>query len=380
MAGVRSASRTLRRPCVRLARPFAVAVLFALLTGAAIQGPAFAQFKPDTKDVEVRPIDVTASPISGFEKLAPARHRFGRLEWRGGLVLTSSAEAFGGWSGLALEADGERFVAVSDAGVWMTGRIGYDGDRPAAITDARLGPLQALGGKTLKRNRDRDAEAVAIDSGTLANGTLLVSFEQHQRIGRFDIDERGLSAPRGYLDMPPEMKRKRKGDGLEAMTVLRGGPWKGAVVAFAEHLLDAAGRHTGWMWVKGKPQPLALADIDGYAITGAASLADGSLLVLERRFRWFDGVKMRLRLVGAAELQPGAAITGETLIDVGMGHEIDNMEGIAVHRGRRGETVVTLLSDDNFNGFLQRTLLLQFTLLPAELAGERPAAGAAAPR
>jgi hypothetical protein len=38
------------------------------------------------------------------------------------------------------------------------------------------------------------------------------------------------------------------------------------------------------------------------------------------------------------------------------------MEGIAVHRGAGGETVVTLISDDNFNRLLQRTILLQFVL------------------
>jgi hypothetical protein len=36
-----------------------------------------------------------------------------------------------------------------------------------------------------------------------------------------------------------------------------------------------------------------------------------------------------------------------------------------VHRGADGETVLTLVSDDNFS-MLQRTLLLQFTLLEPE--------------
>ena len=40
---------------------------------------------------------------------------------------------------------------------------------------------------------------------------------------------------------------------------------------------------------------------------------------------------------------------------------IDNMEGIAVHKSRNNETIVTLISDDNFN-FFQRTLLMQFKL------------------
>jgi len=37
------------------------------------------------------------------------------------------------------------------------------------------------------------------------------------------------------------------------------------------------------------------------------------------------------------------------------------MEGIAVHRSSAGETILTLISDDNFSA-LQRTLLMQFAL------------------
>lgn len=38
------------------------------------------------------------------------------------------------------------------------------------------------------------------------------------------------------------------------------------------------------------------------------------------------------------------------------------MEGLGVHRSPQGETVLTLISDDNFSA-LQRTILLQFTLI-----------------
>jgi hypothetical protein len=38
------------------------------------------------------------------------------------------------------------------------------------------------------------------------------------------------------------------------------------------------------------------------------------------------------------------------------------MEGIAVHRNAQGETIVTLVSDDNFSA-IQRNLLLQFALV-----------------
>lgn len=54
---------------------------------------------------------------------------------------------------------------------------------------------------------------------------------------------------------------------------------------------------------------------------------------------------------------------GEILLDVDMDYEIDNLEGLAAHRpaGAR-ETILTMISDNNFNSILQRTVLLQFAL------------------
>ena len=46
------------------------------------------------------------------------------------------------------------------------------------------------------------------------------------------------------------------------------------------------------------------------------------------------------------------------------------MEGLAVHTGSQGETLLTLISDDNFNSLLQRTVLLQFAL-PAKSVAAR---------
>ncbi|PPD31010.1 MAG: hypothetical protein CTY20_01185 [Hyphomicrobium sp.] len=353
-----------------LFRMLVVAALL-LVTAAAATVAARAQLKPETIDLEAEPIDIAARPIATFDKGNASKTRFGRLEWRGGLVLTSPSENFGGWSGLAVDPDGRGFVAVSDAGTWLTGQIAYDGTRPSGIKFAKLGPLQSLGAKNLKKNRDRDAEAVVIVDGTTAQGSMLISFEQNQRIGRFDIDGRGVSPPRGYLEMPAELQNKKRGDGLEAMTVIKGGLLKGSVIGIAEHFLDSVGRHTGWIWVKGKPQKFHLTDIGGFNITDTASLPDGTLLILERRFRWLEGVKMRLRAIAAAELKPGAVLTGEILIEADLGQEIDNMEALAIHQGPRGETILTMISDDNFNGFLQKTILLQFTLLAEGQAAAR---------
>ena len=63
-----------------------------------------------------------------------------------------------------------------------------------------------------------------------------------------------------------------------------------------------------------------------------------------------------------ASVVPGALVDGPILFEADMGYEIDNFEGIDVHRDSGGDIVLTLVSDDNFS-FLQRTLLMQFVLL-----------------
>ncbi len=47
-------------------------------------------------------------------------------------------------------------------------------------------------------------------------------------------------------------------------------------------------------------------------------------------------------------------------------HTVDNMEAITVHTNKHNETIITLLSDDNFNSF-QKTLIMQFALPKSSL-------------
>jgi hypothetical protein len=66
--------------------------------------------------------------------------------------------------------------------------------------------------------------------------------------------------------------------------------------------------------------------------------------------------------VDQAALAPGATVDGATLIVADMAYQVDNMEGLSVHRDATGEIILTLVSDDNFSA-LQRTILLQFRLV-----------------
>ena len=333
---------------------------------------ACADVKPDLSGEAVEAIQVDARPIKQFAKSDSSRHSFGKLTFRGGLVLSSPSAKFGGWSGLEIDVDGQRFLAVSDAGVWMTGQVTYDGTAPSGIRDARIGPITGIGGAPLLKDRDRDAESVTLIEGTLSKGVVLVSFEQNHRIGRFAVSEKGLGAPSAYLPLPFEVRRQQRNKSLESICTLRGGPNKGALITLSERFPDKSGNlHTGWMLPAGQPAAsanwtmLSIRNVGEYDLTDCKGLRDGSLLVLERRFRWstwYEGVKIRLRRFSSAEVRNGITMEGEVLLDADMDYDIDNLEGLSVHRSPKGETVLTLLSDDNFNTFIQRTVLLQFVL------------------
>lgn len=349
-----------------------------LVLGVAIAGgfAAANDLKPDTASLTDQTISVHARPISSFDKTQPDRVRFGALEFRGGAVLTSPSSNFGGWSGLVVSDDGQSLLSVSDAGTWLKADLTYAGDRVTGLVNVRIGPLKARDGKTLRKRRDRDAESIVLETGTLERGTLLMAFEQNDRIGRFPLTPKGVGAPTEYLTMPPEAKAMRM-DGFESVAVVRGGPAKGAIVAIAE-AADPSLASTAWLWTKGKPARLSITGAGGFNVTDVKSLDSGDLLLLERRFRWTEGVKMRLSLVPGSALKAGASIAREVLAEADLGQEIDNMEGLAVHKNARGETILTLISDDNFNKLFQRTVLLQFAFRPAELAGAPPAGSLAA--
>lgn len=337
-------------------------------------GIAYANQKPSTRHLAVTPIAVKATPIRNFSRAGVGTDAVGKLKFLGGLVLTApGVKNFGGWSGLALDPDGRSFVAISDAGAWMRGRITSKGGAPTGIDDAEIGPLRSLQGKTLT-GRNIDAESVAIESGTPRDGTILIAFERNSRIARYRLGRNGLSSTLALLEKPTESRKMKSNAGFEAMTVMRGGPMKGSLVAMAERLLDDDGNHTGWIWqAKAPPRAFHLTNIGGFDITDLASLDDGTLFVLERRFRWLEGVKMRIRRIPAEALGPGAVMSGDILMDASMASEIDNMEGLGAARSANGDVILTVISDDNFNTFLQRNLLLQFALPSAKTAEQHGA-------
>ena len=304
------------------------------------------------------PISVQATPITSFDNRDASRTRFGALEFRGGLALTSKTEEFGGVSAIHIEQDGARFLAVTDRGSWLRGRIVYADGKPAGVADAEMAPILGPDGKPLGARGAYDVESL-----TEMDGKFYIGIERVEQILRFDIRRDGLLARGEQVPVPPDFKTLSHNKTLECLTSPpKGSPLAGNIIAITERSLDTAGNHRSFLLKGDQVERFTVKNKDDFDVTDCAILPPGDVLVLERRFSPARGAAMRIRRVPLAAIKPGALVDGPTLIEADLGYQIDNMEGIAVHRNAAGETVITLVSDDNFS-VIQRNLLLQFTLV-----------------
>jgi hypothetical protein len=139
------------------------------------------------------------------------------------------------------------------------------------------------------------------------------------------------------------------------------GPLGGTLIAIAERARDRAGDHLAFLIGGPRAGSFTIKRKNDYDVSDATILPSGDLVIVERKFGWTTGLYIRMRRLPIAEIRPGALVDGPVLIEADLGQQIDNMEGISVHRAG-AETVLTLISDNNFS-MLQRTLLLQFSLV-----------------
>ena len=321
--------------------------------------PALAD-KPQTVMSGPTATTVTAIPID-FDRDNPSRKEFGKLIFRAGLNLFAKSIYFGGYSAMAIDPSGHSLLAISDAGSWMRATLNYDGRKLKGLSDVSLGPLLGTDGKPLRDDVLRDSEGMTLVDGDTTQGTAYVSFERKHRIARYPFTAAKFGPPTGTIPLPPTSKGMTANSGLEAITMIRTGALKGTLVIFAEHLTDKNGNLRGWLIGGPAPGEIVLKRLAGFDITDAAALPDGGIVVLERKFNYSEGIQMRIRRIAASELKRGAPIMGEVLLEANDSLNIDNMEAIAATRAPSGETVLTLMSDDNFS-VIQRTLIMQFAL------------------
>lgn len=294
---------------------------------------------------------------------------FGAITWRAGVP------GFGGMSALAVTDAGTRMIAIGDRGtIW---RADLSRDAAGRLTGIALrshARLRARKGGWLSPFA-RDAESIALDPDWQGGGQgggqggFHLGFESYVRV----LHYAGPEAVPTNTDAWNRFEPRFGNLGFEALAPLPGG----GILAIAEAGLpdlDPPGstpafRHDGSP--EGRWQPaFSLPDTGPYGVSGADLGPDGRLYVLERRLDRLRGFAVRIRrftLDGAGEtLRPGPA---ETLLETRPG-VLGNMEGISLWQTAAGETILSLISDDNFLPLLG-TGIVEYRLADLEQARER---------
>jgi hypothetical protein len=330
-------------------RPLLRSLVVLCLLATACTGGA-----PPPAVAQDQPVEIKSSSLP-FKIDEPAAKAIGPLVWRGGIAMTANNRRFGGWSDLNVSPDGRSLTALSDEGAWLTATIELDAQgNLKSLAGARLGQLLGLDGKFIADKAEADSEALAL----LPDGSWLVAFERNHRIWHYPT----LSATPIPVGGPAEIGRQPNNGGIEAMTALG----DGRVIAISEEYSERPGTNVGWI---GQPQPggryqwskFSYATIADFHPTAIVRLPDGAFALLERAFDMVRGVRIRVMRFPAEQLVAGGTVQAEELARLASPYAVDNLEGLAATTGARGETLLWMISDDNFNP-LQRNILLLFEL------------------
>jgi len=319
------------------------------VAAAGVAGAALAQ-RPQAFR-QATPVRVSAQPISRLSTTDPDRTRFGSLLFRSGLDLRSDVSAFGGFSGLWRSPQGREIVALADNAQVLKAQIETSDGRLSGLSHAIMAPLLLSNGQPARRSRYYDTESLA-----MAGNVAFVGVERNHAVIRYERGREGTLVAGVPIAVPRELKDLAHNGGLEALALApQRSSLAGALVGLSEG-------GNGFILTGARQGSFSIVPHGGYDVTDMAFLDNGDTLVLERRFSLFGGFGCRLRRIASSTIKPGARVEGEVVYESEASHQLDNMEGLSLHR-EGAETVVTLISDNNFNTSLQRTLLLEFSLV-----------------
>ena len=97
-----------------------------------------------------------------------------------------------------MEPDGSHFLAVTDSGSWLRGRIVYKDGRPDGIADTEVAPILGC-----RRQATRAHGWFDVESLTERDGLFYVGIERVEQIVRFDLHRDGLVARGEAIAVPP---------------------------------------------------------------------------------------------------------------------------------------------------------------------------------
>ena len=331
------------KPMARASRACPIFAVFAIVFSLASCKSVGGAQPTKARSVKLQPFEL--------DPKTPGRKQFGALTFMAAYQLESNDERFGGLSGLTFGADGKLY-AVSDRGHWLSARPVTRPDGALRdLVDWQIAPIL-----TPARNSVSGALADAEALTRAPDGSLLVAFEGRHRIWRFAPPPVTFDSTPTEIPLPAEMARAPTNGGLEGLAILP----SGELLALTEEFANGDGSFKGWLIDNDRSAEIAYLPAKGFRVTDCAALANGDLLVLERRYVPFGILSVRLALVKGRDIAAGAKLTGQELARLEQPLVTENFEGLAVQHSAKG-TLIYLVSDDNYNPF-QQTLLLQFLL------------------
>lgn len=299
---------------------------------------------------------INLEPIQ-FDVDDPSRKTIGRLEYLAGWKLTSQNSSFGGFSAMLAMPD-NRFFFLSDMGGLTGFTLNEETNNAERPFIAPLPDGPASENEFAQKNWD--AESMLHDPET---GQFWVGFEHHHSVWRYG---RSFARKESSHAIPAMQKWPNNG-GAEAMLRLADGRF----LIFAESARAKDGGYQALI-VEGDPaQPDARVESfshtppQGFRITDAALLSDGTALLLHRRFTPLDGVSAILSIADLEKISPGENLQSRPIAALKPPLRVDNMEALAVTQ-EGNDTIIWIASDDNFNAF-QETLLMKFRLLKGKV-------------
>lgn len=256
----------------------------------------------------------------------------------------SDAPGFGGMSAIELAEDGESFVAISDRGAYVEGRLVRKNGRIVRVESSAPQPLLDTEGKPMHHKRAQDSEGLAID----AKGRRYISFEGDHRVWAYPTMARAEALP-----AHPDFAGLQNNSSLEALAVDSRG-WLYTLPERSGQMTRPfpVYRFNGKTW----DEPFSIPRIGGFQPTGADIGPDGMFYLLEREFTGF-GFRSRVRRFSLSATALGE---GEVLLESHLAKH-DNLEGLSVTRTPAGQIRLTMVSDDNFNAF-QRSEIVEYLL------------------
>ncbi len=291
--------------------------------------------------------------------------RYQGVRLHGSLLLslqTADGRAVDELSGLAWDAQQAVLYACSDEGWLFQLRPQFDDAHTLSGVELLAAyPLQDAQGRPLS-GAAADSEGMVLQH-TATGLELWLSFERQPRIERYRADGTWL----GTLPLPAILANashyQSKNKMLEALA------WhpQAGVITAPEWPLSASPADKITLYaLNGARWTVPRSSDPNSAVVGLETLADGSLLILERAYSSpFSPLRISLRRVtlndSCQDRPVDCPVSQVAVFDSAQDWRVDNFEGLAHHQGR----FLFMVSDNNGSPW-QKTLLNYFELQEEE--------------